>query len=108
MLPTYFWNITFFTSVIRTVSESAIAQEDFVHTDTKVDFNPGQSGREIQIVILNDDVPEHKESFKVQLYDGPKGSLVEPKDISLTIYDDDVQTAGKGHPFFVFPITLSI
>ena len=59
------------TVVFRTIDSPGQAQNllDYVVTSTEVILNDGQTSKEIPITIIDDAIPELKESFVVELLD---------------------------------------
>ncbi|XP_072015712.1 extracellular matrix organizing protein FRAS1-like [Amphiura filiformis] len=70
--------------------DSAKADEDYIFQDVKLNFLEGQSvNYDLFVSIRDDNIPEPTEKFLIQIYDGPLESLGEPKQVEITILDDD-------------------
>ncbi|KAK2879862.1 sodium/calcium exchanger 2a isoform X2 [Channa argus] len=85
-----------------TENGSANAGADYEFTKGTLVFKPGETRKEIKVVILDDDIFEEDEHFfmrlqNLRLEEGgnegtgtpPKGQLVEPLVATITILDDD-------------------
>ncbi|XP_076137549.1 sodium/calcium exchanger 2b isoform X3 [Alosa pseudoharengus] len=90
----------------RTEDGSANAGSDYEYGEGTVVFKPGDTRKEIQVGIIDDDIFEEDEHFFVRLLNlrvgdaegmfesdevgaAPKGRLVEPLVATVTILDDD-------------------
>ncbi len=85
------YNLTYKLDV-RTgyLGDSAKADEDYIPEDVKLDFDRGQSvNYDLVVSIVNDNIEEPVETFVIQIYDGPLEYLGDPKQVEITINDDD-------------------
>uniref|UniRef100_A0A8C4TRJ7 Solute carrier family 8 member 2b n=1 Tax=Erpetoichthys calabaricus TaxID=27687 RepID=A0A8C4TRJ7_ERPCA len=90
----------------RTEDGSANAGSDYEYSEGTLIFKPGETRKEIQVGIIDDDIFEEDEHFFVRLLNlrvgdaegmfecdsspnSPKGRLVEPVMAMVTILDDD-------------------
>ncbi len=73
-----------------TLDVTAVAGSDYVATNGTLTFAVGQTSKSIAVEILNDEVPENDESFKVVL-SNPTGfaTLQAPYEAVVTIQDND-------------------
>jgi hypothetical protein len=82
------------TSTVNYTTHSGTARggSDFAVASGSVTFNPGETSKTIQIVILDDRIPESREHFTVQL-SVSGGVLGTNHTATVTILDDDPFTA---------------
>ncbi|MDZ4748891.1 MAG: family 16 glycosylhydrolase [Saprospiraceae bacterium] len=76
------------------VAETADANFDYeLLTTGQLIFAPGETQKTIEINLVGDEVREPRESFTIQLYN-PLNTYVEKAISTITIEDDDYNTAG--------------
>lgn len=80
------------TATYSTVNDSAIANLDYLPTQSTVVIPPGQLRRTSQIPIINDFEIEGNESFSLTLLNSINAIIGSPNRASMTIVDDDVPT----------------
>ncbi|PYI57209.1 choice-of-anchor L domain-containing protein [Paenibacillus flagellatus] len=73
-----------------TCNETAVAGQDYVAKSGRLFFSEDSVDPTIEIPIIDDDVPEGTETFKVKLYNpSTRAALVAPYEAIVTIIDDD-------------------
>jgi len=86
----------------RTIDGTANAGSDYVKTESTLIFRPGETHRFIQIEIMDDDIFEEDEFFRIELFNvrshapdggyeeqGEPAKLVPPTVATVVILDDD-------------------
>ena len=76
---------------VRTVDDTAVANERYHHIDKPVQFAKGQKEAVVEVEIIDDDQWEPDEDFLVELYDLNTKERLEGKDsvTRVTTIDDD-------------------
>jgi hypothetical protein len=101
-----------------TVSDSALAGEDFEFTSGTLTFLPGEISKTIGINLINDTAPEGIHTFGLKFKNPINAQLSAPTVIPIEIWDDDVQisisdvTKLEGNsgttPYTIFEFTVSL
>lgn len=73
---------------VSTVDESATQGEDFYGTYQQVEFAPGETRKNVEIVIVDDELVEPAENFRIRLFQEQGLKITEPN-FRVTIEDDD-------------------
>lgn len=82
----------------------AFSRCDFATSIEKLTFAPGDLSETFTVPIVNDQIFERNETFKVVLVNPSSATLASTDNTQITIIDDDVATAGNpifATPFFV-------
>ncbi|MBL4827038.1 MAG: hypothetical protein JKY66_04880, partial [Spongiibacteraceae bacterium] len=87
-----------------TLSDTAIAGEDFQQTEGIVEFQEGETQKTIEIMLLDDTVYEGNEGFFIQL-NNPVGATVPQAQKQLAVTLTENQTAPAGGVFNLSGIT---
>lgn len=78
------------------VLSNSANEQDVVLTSGVLNWQDGDtSSKQVTITLINDDAAESTESFSVRLSDGANGNLISRGEVTVTIYDDESNTAPK-------------
>lgn len=80
------------TATYSTINNSALANLDYIPTQSAVVIPPGQLRQTSQIPIINDFEIEGNESFSLTLLNSINAIIGSPSRASVTIVDDDLPT----------------
>ncbi|MCG7990571.1 MAG: S8 family serine peptidase [Candidatus Thiodiazotropha lotti] len=77
----------------RTVADTALAEVDFVETESTVRFLPGETEKQISIELIDDDLFEESERFQLMIteLDGD-ADIGSPASTTISILNDDPDT----------------
>ncbi len=78
---------------VKTAPGSAIAENDYTHTDKKIEFCETCRYGTVTIPLLNDTTVEGSETFSVQLSAQTGAELMPPSTATITLLDDDSASA---------------
>ncbi len=74
----------------RTVGDSAVAGSDYVATEGRLTWGPGETGvRTFSIEIINDQIEEPDEEFHIELLAPTNAVIADPDTATVLILDDD-------------------
>ena len=71
------------------VGNSAKFETDFIGSITTLRFASGQTNASTVVDIVNDDIEEGTEDFRIHLTASEGGTLGSSNQITVTIFDDD-------------------
>lgn len=77
---------------VRTAPGSAVAGDDYTHTEKKIEFSVEGRYGTVTIPLLNDTTVEGSETFSVQLSGATGAELMPPSTATVTLLDDDSAT----------------
>ncbi len=83
----------------RTVDGMAVAGQDYISAAGTLQFGAGETSRTITITLLGDALSEGNETFLVELLTPSGAILGDNPDATVTIQDDDVNTAPVASSF---------
>ncbi|XP_055951404.1 adhesion G-protein coupled receptor V1-like [Argiope bruennichi] len=93
---------------LRAIDGSARQEQDYRLRSTAINFSNGETEKTVDIVIIDDNIREGDEHFKVGLFDPSNSAIIGQKSIfEVIILDDDERPsipASQG-PFIYFPET---
>lgn len=82
----------------NTVANTALAGQDYLHTEGSVTFAAGETFKEINVPILNDTAAEGTERFNFVIDAVTNGSLIVPRTADIAILDDEAPSPEEPEP----------
>ncbi|MCG8015597.1 MAG: S8 family serine peptidase [Candidatus Thiodiazotropha sp. 'RUGA'] len=77
----------------RTVADTALAEVDFIETESMVRFLPGETEKQISIELVDDDLFEESERFQLMITDlDGDAEIGAPASTTISILNDDPDT----------------